>query len=377
MSSSENENPPRRLAEVIARGRREIERRWLERVERDVARKPDIEATRLRDGLPDYLDALTNLLSRSGSANFQIDAEPSWSTVAREHGITRVRLGFDLNQLIQEFITLRHVIREIATEQGVWTGGVEAVLADTLDAAITAAVGAYVEARDYQVRKKRAEHIGFLIHELRNPLSTATLIAARLRANAGPDRSRLLDTLDQSHTRLRELIDGVLVTEKLEAGKIELRPTTLPVREVIEPAIEAARATAARKGLAFRADYDPNLRVRVDPVLTRSALQNLTDNSAKYTAHGQVEISVEDHDESIEIHVRDTCGGLSPEELRTIFEPFERGNTGQPGTGLGLAIAKRAAEVQGGTLRAESPQQAGGCHFWMTLPSQGEPRREA
>jgi len=69
------------------------------------------------------------------------------------------------------------------------------------------------------------------------------------------------------------------------------------------------------------------------------------------------------------VHVRDTCDGISKEEIRTIFEPFNRGTTGKSGTGLGLAIARRAVEAQGGTIQVESGEPSG-CHFWITLPKQ-------
>jgi signal transduction histidine kinase len=135
----------------------------------------------------------------------------------------------------------------------------------------------------------------------------------------------------------------------------------------MEGALEGAREIAADKGLAFNARYDPELRVRVDAELTHSAVQNLADNAVRYTDAGSVEVSVDVGREDWVIHVRDSCGGISQESLRTIFEPFERGATRKPGTGLGLAIARRAVEAQGGSVGAESPGPSG-CHFWIRLP---------
>jgi signal transduction histidine kinase len=294
-------------------------------------------------------------------------AEPSWSKVASEHGITRVRIGFNINQLIHEFIILRHVIREIVEEQGIVVEGPEAILADTLDAAIAAAVSAYVDARDYDARKKQAEAIGFLTHELRNPLSTAMLSASQIRRHAPPEQLQMLDALDRSHKQLNDLIDSVLLTEKLESGKIESHPVAIKLGTLIEPALDAARAAARSKGLAFHVSYDSEREVCVDALLTRSALQNLADNAAKYTDHGEVSVVAEIDRDAFTVHVRDTCGGISKEEIRTIFEPFKRGTTGKSGTGLGLAIARRAVETQGGTIEVESAGPSG-CHFWITLP---------
>jgi signal transduction histidine kinase len=357
------------LGEIIERNQHEIERRWLERVEKDLAAGYGIEPTQLRDGLPDYLKALVRLFSQTEANNLDLTAEPSWSKVASEHGITRVRIGFNIDQLIHEFIILRQVIRETVKEQGLVVEGPEAILADTLDAAIAAAVSAYVDARDYEARKKQAENIGFLTHELRNPLSTAMLSASQIRRHVSPQHLPLLDMLDRSHKKLSDLIDTVLLTQKLESGKIESRPVAIKLGILIEPALEAARALAARKGLAFHVNYDSERQVYVDPVLTRSALQNIADNAAKYTDQGEVSVVAEDSRDGFTVHVRDTCGGISNEEIRTIFEPFKRGTTGKSGTGLGLAIARRAVEAQGGTIQAESPGSSG-CHFWITLPKQ-------
>jgi signal transduction histidine kinase len=359
--------PAARLAEVIARRKADIERQWLERVERDVVSgESAISPTHLRDGLPDYLTELVKLLSADG-LDLTGTAQPAWAKVAREHGITRVRIGFDINQLIHEFVILRHVIRQMMREEGVDVNAPEALLADSLDAAIAAAVSAYVDARDYDSRRRQAENIAFLTHELRNPLSTATVSAAHLRDHAAPEQIRFLDSLDRSLQRLASLIDSVLLTEQLEAGKVESRPVDLRLGQVIEPALEAARALASKRGISFRAAYDPDLRVRLDPLLTRSAIQNLADNAAKYVDTGHVELTVDDLEDRLVIHVRDTCAGISEAELRTIFEPFERGTTGKHGTGLGLAIARRAVEAQGGTIHAESPEETG-CHFWVSLP---------
>lgn len=167
----------------------------------------------------------------------------------------------------------------------------------------------------------------------------------------------------------------MLLTQKLEAGEVELRPVEIPLAKILEPALEAARNLAAQKKVAFRATYDAGLTVKLDPALTRSAVQNLADNAAKYTDTGEIEMTVEqdrdddggDDGERLIIHFRDSCAGLSAEELQTIFEPFRRGHTGKAGTGLGLAIAQRAVAAQGGSIHAESSGKAG-CHFWLELP---------
>ena len=367
MASASLDRDARELADVIAANQQAIERRWLELVQADIVKAQRVELTQLRDGLPHYLSALVRLLRSGRVEDLTPLSSEAWSTVAREHGVTRVRLGFDIAQLVHEFVVLRHVIQDEAHKHGL---GVHSVLADVIDAAIAAAVRAYVDARDYDARRRQAEHIGFLTHELRSPLSTAVLGTAELRRLASDDQLRHLERLERSHQKLLELVDSVLLTQRLEAGKIDVDPISVTIGEIVGPVLEGARPAAASKRLEVRTAFDPNVVIRCDPELTRSALQNLIDNAVKYTDHGHVELGLETNENKLVIHVRDTCPGLSNEELRTIFEPFERGHAAarRSGTGLGLAIARRAIEAQGGSVEAESPG-ASGCHFWITLPT--------
>ena len=353
-----------RLRRIIEHRSEEIERRWLDRVQRDVVKQPGVELTLLRDGMPDYLLELTKVLGNGADA-LDHRAESAWSRVARDHGITRVRIGFDVGQLIHEFIVLRRIIHEVVREDDPSLEPAD-LLAELLEAAIAVAVQAYVDARDFDSRRSQAANIGFLTHELRHPLSAASLAAARLRRTATPEQENALGILDRGLRRQSELIDGVLLTEKLEAGEITVAPTETTLGRLME-LVETLRGPAEQKGLRFRTAYDPDLRLAVDVDLTRSVLQNLAENAVKYTDDGEVEISITDAGDEIVVDVRDTCKGLSPEELGTIFEPFKRGRTEKTGTGLGLAIARRAVEAQGGSIHAESAGPSG-CHFSVRLP---------
>jgi len=354
-----------RLRRIIEQRTEEIERRWLDRVQRDVVKQPGVELTLLRDGMPDYLRELTKALANEAEP-LDHRAESAWSRVARDHGITRVRIGFDISQLVHEFIVLRRIIEEVVREEDPsleWAGG---LVAELLEAAVAVAVQAYVDARDFESRRAQAANIGFLTHELRHPLAAASLAAARLRREAKPEQEQALAILDRGLRKLSDLIDGVLLTEKLEAGEITIAPAQTTLGHLMEP-VETLRAAAEQKGLRFTIKYDPDLPLTVDIDLTRSILQNLADNAIKYTDAGEAEFSVTAADGEIVVDVRDTCKGLSDEELGTIFEPFKRGRTDKTGTGLGLAIARRAVEAQGGSIHAESSGPSG-CHFSVRLP---------
>jgi signal transduction histidine kinase len=368
-------NAARRLGELIEAEVAEIERRWLERVQRDVAEAQGVELTQLRDGIPDYLSAMVRLLKDAELHLLNGRASSAWSDVAREHGITRVRIGFDISQLIHEFVVLRRVIGEVVDRE-LDLAPAKELVSEIVEAAIAVAVKAYVDARDIDARRKQAESIAFLTHELRNPLTTAVLTAAKLGNQARPEDVRVVETLQRNLGRLGELIDGVLLTQKLEAGQMVVAPADVELAPLLESALESARKVAETKRLAFHASYDPGLTARLDPILTRSAIANLVDNAVKYTDTGEVDVEVLERRDDLVVNVRDTCPGLSADELRTIFEPFKRGASARGGgTGLGLAIARLAVEAQGGSIRGESPGGgATGCRFSITLPKRCEGR---
>jgi signal transduction histidine kinase len=356
------------LARAIERRRHDIEQRWVHNVQREVASRRDISATELRDAIGDYLVHLSQALRSEGS--IEAGGATAWADVAREHALTRVRLGFDVEQLVREFILLRRVLADIAREEELVANDLQNErLADLIDAAIATAVKSYTESRDLAARRQQAEHIGFITHELRNPLSTATLAAGRLRkmppvVQAAGDT---LDILDRGLHRIAAQIDAMLLTQRLEAREMESRPVDVSLGQIMTEARRAAALEAGNKGIELITRYDPELEIHVDPGLATSALQNVIDNAVKFTDRGRVDVVIDDQASHVLIHVYDNCDGLSAEELKTIFEPFKRAHRGKPGSGLGLAIARRAVEAQGGEIGAESNGEHG-CHFWLSLP---------
>jgi signal transduction histidine kinase len=347
------------LGALIRSEASEIERRWVDRARREI-RNLGLDQRGLKDGIQYYLATLAATLS----GEEQVE---TWAEVARQHGVTRVRQGFDIQQLVREFAVLRRVIGEVMGEHGLTSFELATAMADHLSTAVSESVASYVAWRDYESRRMEARHIGFITHELRNPLSNAILAAARLRS-IGPD-AKAAEILERNLGQLTKLIDSLLDHERLRSGVAEAHPAETELGELIEGAATAARSEAARKGLRFDLNYQRE-RLRLDPALTKSILTNLFDNAVKYTDHGSVVVDVEDRPDEVVIHVRDTCPGLSPEEQAVIFTPYRRGaHAGKrPGTGLGLAIAAAAAKAQGGSIGVES--HGPGCHFWAVLPRQ-------
>ncbi len=213
-----------RLAAVVERRRESIEQRWLQQVLTDVGDR-DITLTALRRAMPDYLVALVRALREHPMG--ETSGAEAWSGVAREHAVTHVQLGFDIAQLLHEFIVLRQILFDVVAEEGLSADPRHTrELANLVESAMAVAVESYVASRDFAARRMEAEHIGFITHELRNPLTTAELMASKLRAELRLTEvhERAFVLLVRSHKRIRELIEAVLQVERFDADEVEANP---------------------------------------------------------------------------------------------------------------------------------------------------------
>jgi signal transduction histidine kinase len=353
----ESQSAASRLGTLVDTHRNDLERRWLASVAGGTSSNKE-DVARLRAGLGDYLSGLAVVLSESRLIRRQ-GAREIWLEVARARGATRARGGtesagggMEVEELVRELSVLGRVVRELASERGVPLHGPGAdlgdVLAEVLDAAIGAAVRAYTDARDREARRARAREASILIHELRNPLATAMLTAGRLRDRRAPLDDGTLDRLDRCHERLASLIERMPRTQTIEAEKPTCRPTATTLGQILEGALDRARAAAFGKGLELRVSFDPRIAVRVDALLTRVAVQRLVEGAVADTDAGWIEVVVEDRRDAIVLDLRGT--GAVADAARAE-----------------LALAKRAFEAQGGSLATEAEGMAAR-HLRLRLP---------
>jgi signal transduction histidine kinase len=189
------------FADLLARRKSEIEKRWQERVQTDGG-----DGVGLSGALSDYLEGLAHTLSHPHAIEEEAQV---WLESAREHAVTRGR-SFDVHAVIRELEILRDVLLEVALEEGMIAQPPFDEIVHALDVPIAATVSSYVQARDSEAKRSEAEHICFLTHELRNPLAVATLAAAQLRRMGLPTavQERAAELVERSLQRLRALIES-------------------------------------------------------------------------------------------------------------------------------------------------------------------------
>lgn len=365
----------RGLGAFLERHKPDIIRAWRTRVVDELVPRA-VPRAELINSLPVFLDEIIDALA--GDRPQGVAPSTAVRATGGEHGKQRLHMGFDVAGVVREYSMLRECIFELAAEAGQpITLAEHRVLSGCIDAAVGEAVTQYAIERDEQLRKKTSSHIGFLAHELRNPLNSAVLALLALRDRGALRGAREGDILQRNLERLRALIDQTLVEGELQAG-VDLRLEPTPVDELLRGLEAECAADAERRRIALRLECEGGLVVPSDQRYLHSALSNLVRNALKFSHEGgEVVVRARRGAAKVLIEVEDECGGLPAGSIEKLFNPFVQVGADRSGFGLGLAIAKQATEAHGGSLRVHD-LPGKGCVFTLELPCQeDDPRQQA
>ena len=219
----------------------------------------------------------------------------------------------------------------------------------------------------------KSRYLANVSHEIRSPLNAIYGYAQLVeRAEQGVDPAEAAKVIRRCAEHLTSLVEGLLDVSQVEHGVLRVRSEDVRFPQFLEQIVTMLRPAAAAKGIGFI--YAPPERlpeyVRFDQSRFRQVLINLLSNAIKFTDRGEVTLAVRYAGQIATFEVRDTGPGIAPEELDTIFQPFERGadarKLAQPGAGLGLSISRAIVEILGGNLQVESTPGEGTC-FRVTM----------
>jgi signal transduction histidine kinase len=212
-------------------------------------------------------------------------------------------------------------------------------------------------------------------HELRTPIAVAqtNIEVMEMDGSASPaDYRHLMGVIKLSLERMTAVNDGLLLlsestSPRTRQQKIEIVPF---ISEAVD---ETSGKSRAAKVVLEKAEISPELFVEGDAVRLKQAVINLLDNAIKYNQPGgRVTIGAKRLDGNIVIEVKDSGIGISPEDLKRVFDRFFRVEKSRSraagGSGLGLAIVKKIAEDHGGRVEAESIIGEGST-FRLVLPA--------
>jgi signal transduction histidine kinase len=231
-----------------------------------------------------------------------------------------------------------------------------------------------------ELARMQDEFVSTVSHELRTPLGfikgyTTTLLRNDAEWDSS-NRTEFLKIIDEEADRLRELIDNLLDSSRLESGTLSM--TLEPVRLGTLVKDTASRACALYPEMPLEIDIPDDFPIlQGDATRLAQVFDNLLSNADKYAGGAGVSISARVAGPAILVRVCDRGPGIPPEHQSRLFERFYRVPGSKSmirGTGLGLYICRKIVEAHGGEIKVDCPPGGGTC-FTFTLPlePQGTP----
>ena len=230
--------------------------------------------------------------------------------------------------------------------------------------------------REARLSRMKTDFVSLVSHELRTPVTSIRMFIETLalgRVKDPEQTQQVLHMLTQETERLSTFIDRVLDWSRIESGRKQYHPETLPVSLVVETAVAAFRAQRLAEDLQLTVDLPEFLPiVQVDRIAISGALLNLLQNAHKYSREDKrIVLSVRADRRWVNLTVEDHGVGIAPRDRKRIFERFYRVDNlltrRTEGSGLGLAIARRIVEAHGGRITLKS-ELGKGSRFTLQLP---------
>ena len=311
-------------------------------------------------------------LAISGASGGDAISLSEMGVSAAEHGKILLDLGFTVDQVVHDYGDLCQAITDLAVERDAPFSVPEfRTLNRCLDNAIADAVSGFALQRDAAIALQNSvdenQRLGFIVHELRNYLQTATLAFSALEAGklaiGGSTAGLVKRSLDSLASLLTDSISGVRLSSPNLANE------RIAVALLLDDATMSASLLARKSGCALTVStVERGLYVEGNRALLVAALVNLLQNAFKFTrAHSEVLLKAYRVDDRLRIDVQDCCGGLPEGAAENLFKPFRQAGADKSGLGLGLSIARRSVEADGGTLSVEDLPGVG-CVFSVNLP---------
>jgi len=221
-------------------------------------------------------------------------------------------------------------------------------------------------------------------HELRTPLNAiigfSDILIGHVSGKLEERYSRFLQNIHDSGQYLLGIINNILDLSKVEAGKMDLQPETIVLREVVNGICAVMKGVTTLRKITVQVEIPNDLpMIEADQTMVKQILYNLMSNAVKFSPERSTivvaarPLSPEEStidEAAIEISVRDNGIGINAEDHELIFQEFRQahGSRGRPeGTGLGLALVRRFVNLHRGTIRVDS-ERGRGSTFFVVLP---------
>ena len=224
--------------------------------------------------------------------------------------------------------------------------------------------------------------LGFVSHELRNPLSSSIMRLSTLTdgyLGALNERQKeVVEAVDRNLHYFLDMIKNYLDLSRLEKGELEVQETTVSLyADVIAPMLDGLEGERQEKGIKVENGVPKDMEIDADRDLLRIVYDNLLANALKYgRLGGRIVLDARQTEAETRMSIYNEGAGIPQEKMALLFQKFSRiphpAHQGEKGTGLGLYICKEIIEKHGGNIWAES-EEGQWAQFIFTLPR--EPNR--
>jgi signal transduction histidine kinase len=242
-----------------------------------------------------------------------------------------------------------------------------------------------------KANQAKSDFLANMSHELRTPLNHiigfTELVLDKHFGDLNETQEEYLTDVHTSSNHLLSLINDILDISKVEAGKLNLDPTSIDLKALLNNSLSIIMEKANKKGLRLSCEFGevPDT-IFADERKLKQILYNLLSNAVKFTPQqgtidikaqtgpiGRAEGAITDNGRpGVLISVIDSGIGIGKTDIERIFDPFEQAestrNNSDPGTGLGLALTKRLVELHGGSIWVVSQGENQGSNFSFILP---------
>ena len=225
-----------------------------------------------------------------------------------------------------------------------------------------------------QAQKAEKEFLARMSHEIRTPLNVILGMSHLMFDSAlRNDQLEYMRSIHYSAQLLKGLVSDVLDYNTIEAGEVELTPSTFNIHQLFESFYQMFSYNLKERNIDFTLKIDPTVpkMIKADQVLINQVLLNLIGNAVKFTDEGYVSLEVQQEDETLLIEISDTGIGIETSDLSTVFDRFQRSDDPdartREGSGLGLNIVRKLVDILDGDISVSS-EKGSGTRFFIDVP---------
>ena len=240
------------------------------------------------------------------------------------------------------------------------------------------------EAKLKDLNATKDKFFSIIAHDLRSPFNGILGFSSMLKEDAYELNPETIieygDLINKAALQVFRLLDNLLNWARVQQGLLAFNPTPVTLKEISHEVIELMVENAATKKITVKDNIPDGLMVTADSDMLRSVVRNLVSNAIKFTpSNGKVELDAVEHDQQVEISVKDSGKGIPRDTIDKLFNIdtnfTTRGTAGEEGTGLGLILAKEFVEKHSGKVWAESREDQGSV-FHFTIPAYNKTEKD-